>query len=512
MKILAVTARSVTAEIFSESPYFSPSEYEVFLNGRAVARKNVNVFSLFNLAPQTEYELKANGETISFTTDAESALFNVKDFNAYGDGVHDDTPAFTAALACLPENGTLYVPQGTYFLTPLFLKSKITLWLDKGARLLGNPDRNAYPVLKGIISAACGDINLGTWQGEETSCFASLISAYACADVKIIGEGEIDGNASAGDWYINHRVKRVAWRPRGVFFNRCNGVLMQGITVKNTPSWNVHPYFCESVKLFNLTLINPTGMPTTDGIDPDTCDGVEIAGVNISVGDDCIAIKSGTLAQAQKYRKPCRNVTIRNCYMRDGHGGVVFGSEQSGGIENITVTKCLFEGTDRGLRIKTRRGRGRIGVTDNIVFDGIIMRGVKVPFVVNMYYNMGDETGHTEYVYTKEKLPVDERTPLIGRFTFKNMDCGGVAYTAGAFYGLPEAPIGGVTFENVSFTFDKNAEAGYPDMMEINRKVKNGGLYFSFVESVNLINVKIENPDGERVITEGVVNFNEEHR
>ena len=244
--------------------------------------------------------------------------------------------------------------------------------------------------------------------------------------------------------------------------------------------------------------------------DPDTCHGVEIAGVDISVGDDCIAIKSGTIEQAKKYRLPCSDIVIRNCRMRSGHGGVVLGSELSGGIQNVTVEQCLFEGTDRGFRIKTRRGRGRIGITDNIVFNDIVMRNVKVPFVVNMYYNMGDNTGHTEYVYTTEKLPVDDRTPYIGRFTFKDMICTGVEYCAGAFYGLPEAPIGGVAFENVSFSYNKSAEAGFPDMKEINKKVKNEGLYFQFVKDVNLKNVKIIDPDGEAIVAEGVENIKEE--
>jgi polygalacturonase len=386
----------------------------------------------------------------------------------------------------------------------------MTLWLDGGAKLIGNADRAFYPTLPGIIKTNDEDINLGTWQGEEVTCFASLITAYDCKNVKIVGEGVIDCNALAGDWYKNHRVMRVAWRPRGIFLNRCKNVLLQGITVKDTPSWNIHPYFSKSVKLYDLKLINTPEMPTTDGIDPDTCDGVEIVGVNISVGDDCIAIKSGTIEQAKKYKLPCKNVEVRNCLMQEGHGGVVFGSEQSGGIENVKVTKCLFDGTDRGLRIKTRRGRGRIGITDNIVFENILMQNVKVPFVVNMYYNMGDETGHTEYVYTTEKLPVDDRTPLIGKFTFKNMTCTGVGYSAGAFYGLPEAPIGGVTFINVKFTYDKQSEAGYPDMKEINQKVKNQGLYFQFVDDVYLKNVKIEGQDGDEVILDGVDYFNYE--
>ena len=376
----------------------------------------------------------------------------------------------------------------------------------EGAVLLGRSEREVYPTLPGLI----GDINLGTWQGEEVTCFASLLTAYDCKNITITGGGLADGNAPSGDWYVNHRVMRVAWRPRGAFFNRCSGVTMFGLTVRNTPSWNIHPYFCKDVGLYDLCLYNPSGMPTTDGIDPDTCDGVEIAGVKISVGDDCIAIKSGTIEQAKKYRLPCRNVVIRNCLMRDGHGGVVLGSELSGGIENVSVTQCIFDGTDRGLRIKNRRGRGRIGVTDNIVFEDIKMTGVKVPFVVNMYYNMGDNTGHTEYVYTTEKLPVDERTPCIGSFKFKNISCTDVAFCAGAFYGLPEAPIAGIAFENVSFSYDNSAEAGYPDMKEINKKVKNEGLYFQFVEKVSLKNVTVDGQCGDAVVLDGVGEFVEE--
>lgn len=150
--------------------------------------------------------------------------------------------------------------------------------------------------------------NYGTWQGEEAPCFASLITAVNCKNVAIAGEGVIDGNALSSDWYERHRVMRGAWRPRGVFFNRCKNVLMQGVTVRDTPSWNVHPYFCKGVKLYNLSLFNTPSMPTTDGIDPDCCEDVDIAGVHISVGDDCIAVKSGTLELARRYKTPCKNV------------------------------------------------------------------------------------------------------------------------------------------------------------------------------------------------------------
>ncbi|MGN0804818.1 MAG: glycoside hydrolase family 28 protein [Candidatus Coproplasma sp.] len=503
MKIIALTSRSVTIELENDKAYYADEEYKIFLNGEEVKNSSFNVFSLFNLQPDTSYTVNAHGQECSFKTLTESAIFNVTAFGAKGDGVTDDTKAFSAVIGCLPPNGTLYVPEGKYLLSPLFLTDNITLWLAQGATLLGKTDRNDYPVLPALE----GGENLGTWQGEEADCFASLLTAYGKSNVKIIGEGVIDCDAPSGDWYVNHRVKRIAWRPRGVYFNRCSNVLMQGITVKNTPSWNVHPYFCKDVTLCDLTLINPPQMPTTDGIDPDSCHGVNIVGVRISVGDDCIAIKSGTLECAKKYRTPCKDVTIRNCLMQSGHGGVVLGSELSGGIEDITVSQCVFEGTDRGLRIKTRRGRGRIGVVDGITFSDIEMKGVKSPFVINMYYNMGDETGHTEYVYTTQKLPVDERTPYIGKFTFKNMVCTDVSCCAGAFYGLPEAPIGGITFENVSFAYDENAQADFPDMKEINQKVCKMGLYFQFVDKVSIKNVKLDGADGEPVILEGVNNF-----
>ncbi len=504
MKILALTSRSICLEMDGPTPFFSGRGFPVSLDGSLVRVETRNVFSLFDLTPGREYTLQAGEETVTFRTKAESFCLNVRDFRAVGDGVHDDTGAFAAAIACLSPGGTVYVPEGRYLLKPLFLKSEMTLYLAQGAVLLGHPDREVYPVLPGIASYGDGEMNLGTWQGEEVSCFASLITGVNCHDVAIIGPGAIDGGGGEGDWYQDHRTVRIAWRPRGIFLNRCENVLLQGMTVCNTPSWNVHPYFCKRVRLLDLKLFNDPNMPTTDGIDPDTCQDVAILGTDISVGDDCIALKSGTIAQAKKYRQPCRDITIRNCRMRSGHGGVVLGSELSGGIENVTVERCLFQGTDRGLRIKTRRGRGRYGLTGNITFRDIRMEDVKTPFVVNMYYNMGDNTGHTEYVWTTQKLPVDERTPQIGAFHFANMVCTGVGYCAGAFYGLPEAPIEAISMKNVHFCYDSTCEPGYPDMREKNEKEKNAGLIFQFTDTVTLDNVTFQGCLGPTARYQGV--------
>lgn len=507
MKILKVTQRSACFEISDASPYYSGGAFKVYLNGSLCGEFTTNVFSLFNLSPDSEYIVGVRDEEFSFTTLKETALFSVRSFGAAGDGLVDDTKAFSAALGCLPRGGTLYVPKGRYLVSPLFLPDGATIYLEKGATLIGKTERGEYPVLP----ASEGNINIGTWQGEEADCFASLVTAYGKSDIKIIGEGVIDCNAQAGDWYVNHRVKRIAWRPRGIFLNGCSNVVLQGITVRNTPSWNIHPYFCNGVGIYNLTLENPPHMPTTDGIDVDCCNGVEIAGVNISVGDDCIALKSGTLEFAKKHKTPCKNVVVRNCLMKSGHGGVVLGSELSGGIEDIKVSRCLFIGTDRGLRIKTRRGRGCVGIVGGITFSDIQMRDVKVPFVINMYYNMGDETGHTEYVYTTKALPVDERTPHIGNFVFRNVVCTNVSYCAGAFYGLPEAPIEGVTFENVSFSYDINVEAGYPDMKEINEKLLRAGLCFQFVDSVTIKNTSFNGAEGSALVTDGIKNISKEN-
>ncbi len=505
MKLLAVTARSASFVTESNTPYFAPSPFDIKLNGEVVReREERNVFSLFSLLPDMEYTVEACGQKLQFKTAAETSFLNVADFGATGDLSKDDAPAFSAAMACAEEGSTVYVPAGDYLLTPVFLKSGVTLYLERGARLVGGTDRTRYPILPGVTGEGAGRRNFGTWQGEEANCFASVITAIDCKNIAVVGEGEIDGNALASDWYQNHRVMRIAWRPRGLFFNRCSGILVQGITVHDTPSWNVHPYFCRDVKLYDLGLFNTPSMPTTDGIDPDCCQNVDIAGVHISVGDDCIAIKSGTLELARRYKTPCKNISITDCLMESGHGGVVFGSESSGGIEDVRVERCLFRGTERGFRIKTRRGRGRVGEISGVIFKDIVMRDVVTPFVINMYYNMGDNTGHTEYVWTTEKLPVDELTPIVGEFEFEDMECTGVCCCAGAFYGLPEEPIKRIKLKNVSFSFNPDCNPSFPDMKEKNTAVKNGGLYFQFTDKVELENVTFNGVDGEEVVCDGV--------
>ena len=157
-------------------------------------------FSVQGLLPDTTYDLTvadATSETTkTFTTEHESVLLNVRDFGARGDGKSEDTGFLQAAILSCPEDGTVLVPEGTYLTRPIFLKSHMSLWLEKGAVLLGDPDRRHYPILPGLTKATDGEdeYNLTSWEGNPETSFASLITAIGQEDFDIFGEGTLDGN------------------------------------------------------------------------------------------------------------------------------------------------------------------------------------------------------------------------------------------------------------------------------------------------------------------------------
>ena len=492
--IIFKSSRSITIELNNKDIYYT-NPFDVFVDDELYLKDcTKNVQSIYNLLPNTTYTVKviqSGNEFIqTVITDYEYVSLNVKKFGAKGDGVTLDTNAIQGCIMACPNDGRVYFPAGEYYTGPLFLKSNITIELDKNARLIGDIDRNHYPILPGVTYTTDekDEYNLGSWEGNPLDCFASIITGINIENVKIIGEGIIDGNAQNSDWWVDVRNKRIAWRPRGLFLNNCKNVSLQGVTVTNTPSWNLHPYFSSDLKFIDLKLINPKNSPNTDGCDPESCKNVDIIGVYFSVGDDCIAIKAGKIYMGRKHKKPSECFNIRNCSMNFGHGAIVLGSEMSGGIKNITVSRCLFNQTDRGLRIKTRRGRGKDAIIDGITFENIKMTDVLTPLVVNMFYYC-DPDGHTEYVYTKEKLPVDDRTPFLGKFVFKDIECKDVNVAAGTFYGLPEQPIESILIENVSFEYSKNPQAGVPAMMDFLDPMKGKGLIFSYVDKVDLKNV-----------------------
>lgn len=500
---------SACFELESSRPYYAPEEYTVCVDGVQVLRGDANVFSLFSLTPEREYEIAvrlASGgeERVQVRTRSERCCVSVRDFGAAGDGIHEDTVAIQAAINFLPEGGRLFFPPGTYLTLPLALKSHITLELSEGATLLGSTERERYPIIRGVcVDPVTGrELPQAGFEGIEGDMYQSLLHASYAEDVTVVGRGVIDGNGQNGDWWGDFKSFPAA-RPRVVFLNRSKHITLHGVTVANGPSWHLHPFFSEDVSLYDCAVTAPKDSPNTDAIDPESCDGVNIIGCRFSVGDDCIAIKSGKIDMGRKYKRPADHHVIRNCLMQFGHGAVTLGSELAAGIQNLSVSQCYFRATDRGLRIKSRRGRGKYAVIDGVEFSNIRMVNVMAPLVINMYYNC-DPDGMSEYVWSKDPYPVDDTTPYLGAFTFRDMECTDCEWAAGYFYGLTEQPIGSITIENVRFTFKKDASTGQPAMMSYVEPTSRMGLYFNCVKKVTLKNVTMEGQAGPKVLLEHV--------
>ena len=508
LRLLFAGSSSACLELINDRPYYAPADYRFFLNGKEAGRGNTNVFSVFNLKPKTEYELTltyegdaAPTETMLFSTADESCALDVHGFGAVGDGVYDDSAAIQAAIHFLPEGGRLVFPAGRYLTAPLALKSHITLEFQEGAVLLGHTDRARYPVIPGKLQDLKNgeDVHFGAFEGEAVSMYQALITAEYAEDIVIVGPGTVDGNAQNSSWWSCFREDPVA-RPRLFFFNRCRNVTMHGLHACNSASWQLHPYYSENVAFYGLSVSAPKDSPNTDALDPESCDGVNIVGCRFSVGDDCIAIKSGRIELGRTLRQPANHHTIRNCLMEYGHGAVTLGSEIGAGVRNLSVSQCCFRGTDRGLRIKTRRGRGKDCVVDGVVFDNIEMDGVLTPVVINMWYNCCDPDRFSEYVWSRQALPVDERTPRLGKFTFRNLRCTGAQVAACYIDGLPESPVDNVTLENVHIDFAADAKPGIPAMQNHAEERCRLGLYLDNVRSIHISDVSLRGVEGEKLI------------
>ena len=500
--VLYISSVSACFELENDTPYYAHSAFDVSVNGApALQGVRTNVFSLFDLQPETVYTVAVDGDELIIQTKKETACISITDFGAVGDGKTDDTRAIQSAIHYCPPGGRVTVPAGTYCVRPLVLKSHLTLELKKGALLLGDTCEEHYPLLPGEIhdTRTGTELQVTSWEGNPFPGRQSFLSAHYAEDIAIVGQGILDGNAQNSTWWENVKTRKLA-RPRLVFFNHCNGISFHGITGRNAASWNFHPFFCKNVGFYNIAVEAPKDSPNTDGTNPESCDDVRFVGIRYSVGDDAIAIKSGKMYMGMKYRTPATNHVIRNCLMEYAHGAVVLGSEMSGGVKDLTVSQCLFSHTDRGLRIKTRRGRGKYAVIDGVEFSNICMDNVMAPLVMNMYY-FCDPDGHEEIVWSKEPHPVDDTTPYLGSFTFRDMECTDCEWAAGYFYGLTEQPIGSVTIENVRFTFKEDASSGRPAMMDYIDDECKRGLYFNGVRRVHLKNVSMSGQDGDRLIT-----------
>lgn len=497
---------SACFELQNDIPYYAPEKFDVFLNGRKVKTCGTNVFSVYGLKPDTFYSLRLTyedgcTEAATFTTVSVECGIDVKVFGAKGDGVTDDTFAIQSAIQFIPRGGLLHFPAGQYLTSPLALKSHITLEFAEGASLVGSPNKADYPILPGEIpDMYTGEsLHFGCFEGNAVPMYQALITAEYAQDVTIVGPGCVDGNAHNSSWWTTFKEDPIA-RPRLFFFNRCKGVTIHGIHACNSASWQLHPYYSQNVRILDTFISAPKDSPNTDAIDPESCDYVDIIGCRFSVGDDCIAIKSGKIELGRKYKKAADHHTIRNCLMDFGHGAVTLGSEIGAGVWNLSVSQCYFRGTDRGLRIKTRRGRGRDCHITNVLFENIRMDGVLTPVTINMWYNCCDPDRFSEYVWSREHLPIDDRTPILGKFTFRRLNCTDAQVAACYIDGLPEMPIEEVVFSDCHITFADECKPGMPIMKNFGEDECRLGLYLDNVRRIKIRNTTVDGCEGEKIV------------
>lgn len=370
-----------------------------------------------------------------------AANCNPRTYGAKGDGVAKDTAAIQAAIdACERQGGgTVTLMPGTYLSAPIVLKSNITLHLDKGATLLGSTDHADYPAITEFRAPG----------------LQALVSATNATNVAITGEGVIDGSGETW-WQMAWSIKGSGIlgtnhpRPRLVVFDHCKHVLVEGVTIQNSPMWQVVPYYSDDVTIRNVRILAPAHSPNTDAIDPFSSSHVVIDHVFADVGDDNVAIKSGMI-NSPGPDSPSRDITITDCTFLHGHG-ISIGSELAGGAQNILAERIHFDGTDNGIRVKSNRDRGHD--VSHLIFRDIEMKDVKNALIISEYY---PRVMPTEGASAQ---PVTRLTPHFHDIVVENVTATG-SKLAGAIVGLPEAPVSGVVLRNVKISAQKGLTIGY---------------------------------------------------
>lgn len=377
---------------------------------------------------------------VAVTASAEERVCDVRAMGAVGDGHTKDTAAIQRAIdeCTVPHGGTVRFKPGTYVSAPLDWKSHVRLELEAGATLLGSPDMSDYPIRPDA-----------TWRR------VSLLHADHATDISLTGAGTVDGNGKI--WWTakaEDRKKGLSEAPRPMLFDLTNSrrILVQGVTIQNSPQYNIMAVLCDGLTVRDVKILNPgRGAPNTDGIDPISTSHVLIEHSIIDTGDDNVAIKSGLVERGDP-DVPSSDITIRDCDMREGHG-LSIGSETAGGVRNVTVERVTFEGTRQGIRIKSARGRGND--MGNFVYRDITMKDVETPIQITAYY-----TGKTN---SETPQPVTEHTPRFHDITIEHLKATG-AKQAAVIEGLPESPIKHLVLRDVHINAQKGFEIRYADI------------------------------------------------
>ncbi|MBP1638912.1 MAG: hypothetical protein H6Q17_495 [Bacteroidetes bacterium] len=411
---------------------------------------------------------------------------SISDFGAKNDGKTDNTEAFAKAIDAIVAKGggTVEIPAGKWITGPIVLRSNVRLHTEKGTLVQFSTNKDLYPIIK------------ANFEGLETYRCQQPISADGAENIAITGEGIFDGTGQAWRPVKKSKVsesqwnefvasggvlddKKLTWwpseaayqgsrmatdqnvpnvqdeagwrtikdylRPIMVDLINCKNILIEGVTIQNSPSWTVHPLMCQNVIVSNVNIQNPSWGQNTDGIDIESCKNVVLYKSSFNVGDDGICVKSGKNESGRKRGIPTENLIVDGCTVYHAHGGFVVGSEMSGGVKNVKVTNCFFKGTDAGLRFKSTRGRG--GVVENITIENIFMNNIVGDAVLFDLFYGGSKN-------KDEKVKADETTPAFKDITMKNISCDG-AKRALFFNGLPEMNLENISIENGTFIADE---------------------------------------------------------
>jgi polygalacturonase len=383
---------------------------------------------------------------------APPVVYNAVEHGVVPDGTTKNTAAIAAVIAKIKAagGGTLYFPPGRYLTGSVHLESNLTLHLEAGATLLYSGDPADSPLVE------------SRWEGTTAWTHGPLIYANRKENITITGRGTIDGQGQNW-WYPQrssdparverNRIALEAWRkvyariqqggeggavtredftvaagftrPSLIVPYECKNIVIEGVTITNSPMWLLHTIYSENITVRGVSFVSRG--PNGDGYDIDSCRNVRISDCYFDTGDDCIVIKSGRDADGRRVGRPTELVTITNCVMFQGHGAVVIGSEMSGGIRDITASNIVCRGTDRGIRLKTQRGRG--AVVENIRFDNWVI--VDAP----------KEAIHITSNYSRtEPAPKSETTPVMRNIAISNVTVINAA-RIGEIAGLAEQAI-----------------------------------------------------------------------
>lgn len=419
--------------------------------------------------------------------------FDVRKFGAVPDGRTLNTQAFASAIeACVSAGGgTIDVPAGMWLTGPIELQSNVCLNLERGALLQ--------------LSDRLEDFPMVPRDGDSSRGFlvASPISAHDARNIAITGKGIIDGAGEVWRYVLREKQTAREWRtlisgggvvttdsaqwwpsqealdgeqylrtlhatnphpgradfakakqflrPDLVRFVRCDGILLDGPTFRNSPRYHIHPIQSENIVIRDVTVLTPWFAMNGDGIDLSACRRVIVFNSMLDVGDDGLCLKPSEPSPLQKPGPSCSEIVIADCTVYRAHGGFVIGSESYGGVKNVSVHNCVFIGTDVGIRLKSGRGRG--GVVEGVSINGVQMRAiVNEAILFDMYYSGGaPEVESAKDRSNRQAVPITSRTPRFQDFVVKNVVCNGAA-RAVLVNGLPEVPIKNIEFDSVFVT------------------------------------------------------------